>query len=552
MAPERVEGPDQQGQPPNESDPSRFFPVIFGAGVALVLLVQALEGPLGTLGVGKIWLYVAAGVIFVGLIALVIFVARFRNWLKQAGMPKKTAFLTFFVGPILVTFVLVMSWLPAPRQIVALRIGFIAVVCLFPSALYYLFIATRKGSLLNEFVANMARLGLLGRTVTVAPDMDWGPESETDRHRRVEAYLQRFEAMYGPIPENALKEVLPENDWTWVSRRAGRAAAFGVGGVFVSEAAVPVLFATFLTALMWITVLPLPLPIVRDLLPVSLVKAVPWLHAFHPNVTAVTAAFLGAYFFSLQMLFRRYVRRDLRPSAYVGLVLRILLAVIGIWIIDKTMFPTSAHANPALGEIPAGMSREEALAVLGFVIGMFPRIAWQLIAGIAKRLTPEIFLPSLRSELPISDLDGLTVWHEARLEEEDIENIPNMATADILELMLNTRFPADRIIDWVDQAILYTYLGVEGASAAPSPQPAGESPLPSRRHLLRAHGIRTATTLTDMYRTARVRQDNDQFLRILPGQGRSPMLSLVDAVETNPNVRLIRMWRGLQPVQVAT
>jgi hypothetical protein len=45
----------------------------------------------------------------------------------------------------------------------------------------------------------------------------------------------------------------------------------------------------------------------------------------------------------------------------------------------------------------------------------------------------------MMSRLPLSDLDGLTVWHEARLEEEDIENIPNMANADLVELLLNTR-----------------------------------------------------------------------------------------------------------------
>ena len=37
--------------------------------------------------------------------------------------------------------------------------------------------------------------------------------------------------------------------------------------------------------------------------------------------------------------------------------------------------------------------------------------------------------------------------HEARLDDEDIENTPNMATADLLELMINTRFPADRLVD---------------------------------------------------------------------------------------------------------
>jgi hypothetical protein len=51
------------------------------------------------------------------------------------------------------------------------------------------------------------------------------------------------------------------------------------------------------------------------------------------------------------------------------------------------------------------------------------------------------------------------VWHEARFEEEDIENVANMASTDIVELLLNARMPPNRIIDWVDEAILYTYLG---------------------------------------------------------------------------------------------
>ncbi len=107
------------------------------------------------------------------------------------------------------------------------------------------------------------------------------------------------------------------------------------------------------------------------------------------------------------------------------------------------------------------------LLLIGFVIGVFPRIAWQFVQGAFKalmrmlRLSDKI-LPSMESELPVSDLDGLTVWHEARLEEEDIENIPNMATTEIVDLMLRTRFPPDRIIDWVDQAILLTHLGPIG------------------------------------------------------------------------------------------
>src|SRR6266496_1095048 len=151
------------------------------------------------------------------------------------------------------------------------------------------------------------------------------------------------------------------------------------------------------------------------------------------------------------MLFRRYVREDLRKAAYLAVSLRIVLAVIGTW-----------AAIAAMKAIWEGVGKEW-LLVVGFVIGVFPRIAWQFVQGAWKALMQKsglsAALPSMESRMPVSNLDGLTVWHEARLEEEDIENIPNMATAEIVDLMLRTRFPPDRIIDWVDQAILLTHLG---------------------------------------------------------------------------------------------
>ena len=149
--------------------------------------------------------------------------------------------------------------------------------------------------------------------------------------------------------------------------------------------------------------------------------------------------------------------------------------------------------------------------------------------------------------MPISDLDGLTVWHEARLEEEDIENVPNMATADLLDLMLNTRFPPDRLVDWVDQAILYTHLGVDGETTASlAEQGGGEAKEAfTRRKLLRAHGVRNASSLDEVYYNSRMGTDRTSVEQILPGAGRSELRSLVDALEVNPNLRLVRRWRGL-------
>ena len=133
------------------------------------------------------------------------------------------------------------------------------------------------------------------------------------------------------------------------------------------------------------------------------------------------------------MLFRRYVLKDLGGSAYVAVSIRIILAVIGIWTL-----------------MAVGGFDEKYLLTAGFVFGVFPLVIWQIVELLFKKVAG-LVVPSMISQLPVSDLDGLTVWHEARLEEEDIENIPNMATADLVELLLNTRLPPERIYYRLDR-----------------------------------------------------------------------------------------------------
>src|SRR6266536_5509957 len=136
----------------------------------------------------------------------------------------------------------------------------------------------------------------------------------------------------------------------------------------------------------------------------------------------------------------------------------------------------------------------------------------------------------MESGLPVSKLDGLTVWHEARQEEEDIENIPNMATTEIVDLTLRTRFSPDRIIDWVDQAILFTYLGPDQKEQKEDKKGG------SRRDLLRLHGIRTATSLIEAFEKAQSREDGNKVEDILSKASRSHVRSLLDAIRTEPNL----------------
>jgi hypothetical protein len=372
---------------------------------------------------------------------------------------------------------------------------------------------------LNDYFLNLARLGLLRRQ----------PQTDGDRAAcrvRVLNYLQKFEALYGPLPPELENSLAQSDDplAVLITPAWRRSFSSGIVKIFTAETAIPVVLATVLTAVGWLLALP---PSGVDAW-VSTASGSLWTNVFIIQETPVIYAFLGAYFFSLQMLFRRYVREDLRKSAYLAVALRIVLAVIGTW-----------AAVTAITSIRSVDPNSKSLLVIGFVIGVFPRIAWQFIQGATKALMRKLsmsgVLPSMESRLPLSDLDGLTVWHEARLEEEDIENVPNMASAEIVDLMISTRFPPDRIIDWVDQAILFTYLG---------PDKTGEkSEASPRRELLRQQGIRTATALIHAFDSSRERDDKDEVEKILSSASDSHVKTLLDAIATDSNVSLVCAWR---------
>lgn len=473
-----------------------------------------------------VWLLMAAASIVAVSAALAT-----RRWFKRTTAQRRIGMIIFAVIPLLTAAVGAVLWLPEGHRAAPLTIIFLLCVCLLPAVMYYLFIATKKYSILNEFIINLDRLGLLDAGGPNPEGNGLGhAETEDERRNRILTYLQKFEAVYGAFPTDLGGLVLQPTDLSKVlyDRRLNKSDGSTFASIFTAETTVPVILATVLIALGWL----ITLPPWRG----ALGSSGNWLRIFTPEQTPVHFAFIGAYFFSMQLLFRRYVRRDLRPSAYVAVALRIILAVISTWIAVAAMSAMFTHfSDPTL--TPRATNQ---LLVLGFVIGVFPRVLWQLIRGAVKTFGGSVLrIPSLQTELPISQLDGLTVWHESRLEEEDIENVPNMATADLVDMLLNTRFPPDRIVDWVDQAILYTHLGPSRAGGRSDP----------RKEKLRAQGIRTASALIEAYKRSADHGDVEDFEKILndPDSARSPIRSLVDTMQTNPNLRLVQTWRGLIP-----
>ena len=494
-------GQDTSGSSPNGDDDSSIsgiWVLLFWTGIGAFI---ALSNQTSRIFIFRWWWAILLPTAVVGT---VLAIPPIRKRLEHQKASFRAGLFIFGVIPLLLALIGSVTVLPQRYQLIALRSVILVTVCLLPAVMWFLFIAARKASLLNGFLANLYRLGLL----SPAPrSSSASPATDPAHDQRLMSYLQKFESVYGRLSPSVRDSVLKKGISPY--------KASDVTSLIGQSTTVPVMLSTILIALGWLVTLP-PAQV-----PHTITDASTWAHAIEPTATPVTLAFLGAYFFSLQMLFRRYVRNDLGGSAYVAVSMRIVLAVIGTWVV-------------MVASLQLGLATEGQLLVIGFVIGVFPQVAWQIIQTAFRKTTSFIRLKSMESDLPLSDLDGLTVWHEARLEEEDIENIPNMATTDLVELFINTRFPPERIIDWVDQAILYTQLGAENKGF---------------RDVLRLQGIRTATSFLEVSAAIKKQQEQSAADDTTSANAMEFASSLAAALSTNSNLALVQRWRTMSPVQ---
>jgi hypothetical protein len=240
--------------------------------------------------------------------------------------------------------------------------------------------------------------------------------------------------------------------------------------------------------------------------------------------------FAGAYAFATGMLMRRYFQADLRPSAYTSSIMRIVLVLLIVAVVHQALAGTELVAVE--------------LAV-AFVIGFFPIAGLALINRVAARVLGRLVHP-LTPPYPLDQLDGLNLWYEVRLLEEGVEDLQNLTTMNMVDVVLHTRVPPGRLVDWLDQALLLLHLDArthrEGEGAAPEPG----APLDSTaaRHALRRVGIRTATDLLKVYsretRGVRTFVEPDTAHPPLPVD---QLRSLVTVLGQEPKLTVVWNWQ---------
>jgi hypothetical protein len=405
-------------------------------------------------------------------------------------------------GTLILAEVLPASAFP-PREdwaIGALKLFALWCFAFVPGWLYVRFLGLRAGVLWAEYVLSLHRLGWDARDQLPAPPPgssavhDPGPVAESRRN----IYRQKFDAYYGRRVSDSATKDADDEDFT----------------VSV-ETLFPVFLCTAVLSVGWAAVLWDPSFVVS--------ADGPW--------DALKFGFLGAYAFGITMLIRRFFQSDLRPSAYAGVVLRIILVLLIVVVL---------HQLFAIGSTGPSLSSTE--MVTAFFIGFFPLVGLQAIQRVSSKAL-HVVVPQLSPDYPLDQLDGLNVWYEARLTEEGVEDMQNLTTMNLVDVILHTRVPVGRLVDWVDQAFLLIHLEPVDRKLLSEHRKTGtcEDDWHQRsgvatRIALRRVGIRTATDLL------KAMPDTDNLSTAIANSG-------LDVDQLRLLVTVLKQEEGLVPIQ---
>lgn len=428
------------------------------------------------------------------------------------------------IGPPLLTFGLVLAVLASATvadtewRILLLKAFLVVVLSVLPGWLYLQFIGQKGWTIYDEYVLNLHRLAIdhpsnLPKPPPGSPLYEaWEKALPDDVQLDRNIYLKRFESVYGESAVPPSRARRDDED----KRRRRRPSLSGIR----RERFGAVLLTTAVMAVGWVAVLQPEIygswSALGDFTPLG----VPELPA-----EPLRAGFLGAYVFVLQSLVRRYYQQDLKSRAYVGAVLRIV--VVAALVI----------ALHPLWSLPDAEYFEGIELVFAFLLGFFPELGFRLLVHRVSAFLRRS-IDTGESRYPLRDLDGCNLYVQARLLEEGVEDMENLTSANLVDLLLDTRTPVARLVDWIDQAFLY--LRVPGP-----PEDGGRDD----RALLRSYGIRTATDLCDLVEHSPNDPDEPDFrarmLRLLNDDDERPsrILGIYSSLQGEANLWHLQQWK---------
>jgi len=362
-----------------------------------------------------------------------------------------------------------------PYQILRILIFVLCpLLALLPFLLYFSFLSIKRNPLCDELKSNLRRIYR---------------KDDQSRGEIISLYEKKFEKIFGSERDNGTKK---ENG--------------AKNSLPTLQTLLPTILTTMLMSLGWLYTAS---KIFCLIVPPSCPSP-----ACSITLDPVNYGFIGVYLFSLNFLFRRYVQSDLGPVAYSNVNLRLITTFIWSMLLWNIFSPEDKDFTN--------------VNILAFAVGVFPDVGLQWLIKKLQAITTS-GVPDQSKNYPLSQISGITIWIESRLLEEDIENVQNLATANLPELLLQTNYPLGRLIDWIDQAILQTHL------IAYKKRP--EDSATSVADDLKLNGITTASGFLAYFDNPSLRKDGE------PGQ----LARLASEIRTETNLYHINAWHATYP-----
>ncbi len=169
----------------------------------------------------------------------------------------------------------------------------------------------------------------------------------------------------------------------------------------------------------------------------------------------VGAGFVGAYIWSIEYLILRVANFDLMPLSFLRTSAHILLTVFVAWTLRQVV--------AALGF--ADQMTVAAVLGIAFLSGLYPSLGVRvLIDRLPKKLRIKREVAqcqTIRRAFPLDLIDGIDSSIKFRLNQLEISDAQNLATAHPIRLYVESPFGLVKVIDWIAQAQLLIELGPE-------------------------------------------------------------------------------------------
>jgi hypothetical protein len=176
-----------------------------------------------------------------------------------------------------------------------------------------------------------------------------------------------------------------------------------------------------------------------------------------PTATALVlgAGFVGAYIWSIDYLILRIANFDLSPLSFLRTAGHVLMTVFVAWVLCQVV------AAP-------GIQEKLAVAIvlgIAFLSGLYPTLGLNVLVDRLPhwlRLKRDVAQAGeISRSFPLDLIDGIDPSIRFRLNQLEIAEVQNLATANPILLYIESPYGLIEVIDWMAQAQLLVELGPE-------------------------------------------------------------------------------------------